>query len=462
MLNDVGLAAFLALVLLCAVVVWALTPQRAEMLWVVFVASFAALPFTEFRWWLGSLSVPVPAFVGVLVAVIIGGRFLVTRDLKLEEHGILLSLALMLLGTTLSIFPARAPEISGWHLLKWFFHASIFVFLLSFRERMWHFRTVVTLTLITGAMSAYGLAEYVTSGVYDLNFYKGVGTRSATGLHLSLILPLALSLGMTRELSLKSRLLVWIAAGISVIALVFTYSRTAWLSVLVALFVMGVIRGRRISRVALLSLFGFGIVYLGILAPVEIQERFWSIFSLQDDPNRAVTNAHRLRLQAQALREISSHPFLGVGLGNYVQDFPWDRHSLRVASEKVPHNFYLTIWVEAGILAFIGFISMLFLAIKSVARGLNRAPGSLEYCMLLGSLGALVSLATFLLFADDFNNILVWTVLGLAVSAKRLYTDQAVEGGLYHPHSGWNALSKRGRSVLAHEAFLHSRSRSVR
>jgi len=305
--------------------------------------------------------------------------------------------------------------VSAQLLLKWFFHVFLFAFIMSFQNRMWHLRTLLTLVVVTGALSVYGLVTYLTGNTYDVNFYAGVGTRSATGVHLSIVLPLAFGLGMVGQLPLLARLSVWSSIGVSVVALGFTYSRGGWLAAVAGLMVFG--WGRR--RAFALSLVGIVILFLGYLGPAEFQERFWSIFTLQEDiRHRDVTNAQRLMLGSQALQVIWDHPILGVGLGNYLFHVP--RYTVH-ALERGPHNSYLSVWAEGGVFAFVGFMGMLYLIAKRLLRGLSRTTSAIGDGLVRGLLGSFVSLFMFFLISDDFNNIVMWTVLGLAVSGARLW-----------------------------------------
>lgn len=450
-LGSIGLAVVCVLVLLSGGVIWLLEPRRMEILWVIIVVSFVFLPFGELRVPVGPLSVPIPAFLCALAMGILCVRFLATRDLRIEDRGIFVSLGLVLLANALSLTVAKDLELGMWTLAKWSFHAMLLVFLMSMRERVWHLRAVLALILVTGALSAYGLFDYLTIRSYDLNFYAGVGTRTATGLHLSLVLPLAVGMAMVRRFSLPMRLLLWAATGISATALVFTFSRTAWLSMLAALLVLGM-SGR---RVAALSLFGIGLIYLGYLSPVEVQERFWSTFSIQESRNPEITNALRLRLQSLAIKVISEHPIRGVGLANFALQVPWYLYTPSHQRGSIPFNFYLAVWAEGGVFAFLGFLGMLFLMGKRVFRGLSRATDGIGDGVLRGLLGAFMSLLIFFLFSDDFNNIVVWTILGLVVSGARLWTTWGRVEGAY---AGAPHVEDRDRGLTGPDV---ARARSI-
>ena len=108
-LDTLGLIAVYAVVIIAGVVVWTVTLDRVEAMWAIFVASFVLLPFDDLRLTVGTLSVPPSALFSGLVMAIIGIRFLITRELKIKDYGILCSLALILFGGTLSLMAAREP-----------------------------------------------------------------------------------------------------------------------------------------------------------------------------------------------------------------------------------------------------------------------------------------------------------------------------------------------------------------
>lgn len=400
-------------------------PARTEAVWVIFVASFALLPFDSMRVLVGVLHVPIAAGLGLVAMVIVCARLVLSHEPVDVDWRILLGLTMMLVGNGLSVAVAKMPDLSLWLLAKWLFHSVLFIFLLGLQDRVWHLRAILTLVFVTGALSAYGVHEYLQSESWDVNFYAGIGTRNATGLHIALVLPMGLALAVTRAIPWWVRWVLWGATAASLIALVFTYNRAAWLAVLAALVVL-VLTGRRPATLLLLAI---AIVFLGYLGPPGVQERFWSIFSLQESHNSAVTNALRLRLQTLGVHVIMDHPFLGVGLGNFVLEVPWYQYNFLSLNANVPHNFYLRVWAEGGLLAFVGFLTTAVLSLRRVLRGLSESRKPIGQAVLKGTLASHVALFLFLLFSDDFNNILAWTILGLGAAATRLWVSEPLEAG---------------------------------
>lgn len=440
-LDAPGLVAGFVLVLLCALLIWALNPGHTEALWVIYALSFAALPFKDLRGELGTLLVPVPALVAMVVVGVILLQSMLRRRWDLERSPVLWGLGLLLLGNAISLSVARDPEIGLWTLLKWVFHATILLFLGSMRAGAWHLRTIKTLILVTGILSGYELVRYLSGLVDDVNFYQGIGTRTATGMHISLLLPLAASLTWSRALSVFERVFLGLACCVSFVALGFTFSRTGWVALIVATAAMGLV-GRRLAAFGVLAL---AVVVLTTVAPVEVQERFTSIFLLGEGQHPSVTNALRIQLQWLALDVIWAHPFFGVGLGNYIFEIP----SYGKAIANVPHNFYLSVWAEGGLLAFLGLVGMLFAVAKKLAWAINAESDRLGHAVVVGLVGSFVSLATFMLFSDDFNHILVWTVLGLVVSGTRVWGSHELEDKVLVDRRKAGGRSVSPRPILA-------------
>ena len=97
-----------------------------------------------------------------------------------------------------------------------------------------------------------------------------------------------------------------------------------------------------------------------LLLASPIGTRFFSSFSQSDG-----SNIERMRLWKEAGASITSHPLLGVGLGNY----PLAVKPSAVYREPIyAHNLFLDIAVETGLLGVFLFFSVLFFCILSLWR----------------------------------------------------------------------------------------------
>lgn len=206
-------------------------------------------------------------------------------------------------------------------------------------------------------------------------------TRSMPpGLSLILILfPVALCLSTTTVK--KHRKFFSLAALIIGIGLIFGFSRSSWLSTIVALVVIWILAGRQLKkRLAIIStaLVLFSItsaVLLGTLAPgssganftAATKERFLSIFERSTLRSAGVEN--RFQEGRTAIRQIRKSPILGIGAGNPIRYIRWTnpRGAQGFAPSYAIHNSYLELWLVYGIL---GVISFIWISIAFLIRSL--------------------------------------------------------------------------------------------
>lgn len=176
---------------------------------------------------------------------------------------------------------------------------------------------------------------------------------------LILLLPLVLAL----VLCSKHLLSKVTAAGIFVVgvaALAMTYSRASWVGIACAMVVMVFL-----WRPRLVPLFGVLCVLAIPLLPSSILNRILTIGNFNDS-----STSSRFPLYAAALEVIKKSPVTGAGLGTaatqaYIRDF-----NLYYGSAPFvhAHNFYLQVWIEAGLLGIIGFFGSMMWNIKRAAH----------------------------------------------------------------------------------------------
>ena len=174
-------------------------------------------------------------------------------------------------------------------------------------------------------------------------------------LYLGRVIPISLCLaafGATRW----RRIIHGLALIPLVLCLYLTYSRGAWLLGLpAALIFIGLMRGRW-GRI--LALGALAAALLALL-PVLRTPRIATLLTLQGG-----TNLSRLLLWRGTARMLADHPIFGVGLGNFMRQYP--RYMLREAGHEPvvfhPHNLLLDTWTSLGIpgLAALAWIQVAF------------------------------------------------------------------------------------------------------
>jgi len=184
---------------------------------------------------------------------------------------------------------------------------------------------------------------------------------------LILLLPLVVALILTAHHWLPGLA----ACGVFVVgvaALGMTYSRASWVGLAVAAVVFVFLwKPKLIPAFIVLCLLCIP------LLPSTIWNRILTITNTSDS-----STASRIPLYQAALATIRQSPLSGAGLGTAaVQQYISDHNLYHAEAPFVhAHNIYLEVWIEAGILGFVGFVGSMFWNIKNAARAVRHCPDS--------------------------------------------------------------------------------------
>jgi O-antigen ligase len=211
--------------------------------------------------------------------------------------------------------------------------------------------------ILAGVLAAaWGLGQFVLG--QDIITAEGVWRVRAAypspnnlGLFLGRTLPLAVAL-MLGSPRWRERGLYALAALVTGAGLVLTFSRGAWFGVGVALLFLGVLAGPRV----LLSTIGALVAGLLALIPLGRVERISSLLNLQEG-----TSFLRLKLWQAALDMALDHPLQGVGLDNFLYQYPRYRLPEAWAEPNLshPHNIVLDWWLRLGVLGLLALAVLL-------------------------------------------------------------------------------------------------------
>nr|WP_325298254.1 O-antigen ligase family protein [uncultured Dysosmobacter sp.] len=227
---------------------------------------------------------------------------------------------------------------------------------------------------------AYGIIQRiqgveVSSSTVDLKVNAGMPGRVVSIFDnantfaevLIMLLPLVLALILCSK-RLVSKLLACGVFAVGMAALGMTYSRASWIGGACAMAVLVFLWKPRLIP-AFFLLCCLAVPFL----PATIWNRILTIANPSDS-----STASRIPLLQAALEVVRSRPVRGAGLGTaapqayiadwnlYHADFPYV-HS---------HNFYLELWVEAGLLGAVGFVASMLWNIKRAAHVVRHCPDS--------------------------------------------------------------------------------------
>lgn len=327
----------------------------------------------------------------------------------------------------------------------------------------------VTVLLVIGLQAVLALAQQVAGGTLGLNVF---GEQDPTRLYFAMgDLRVSGTLGATNGFAgymamllvaalpfmFRERNLLWYGVyGAGMISLLLTFSRAGWLSfvlgagmVAMALVRVGAIRFTRLMGLGFL---GVAIVGIGVASYYEgVQERF--------EDRRAIESAQgRFTQFAEMWPAIEKHYIAGIGpgvteyFGAWNQDARYLRQKLPdVWLSNQPHSSQLQAWIEGGTPAFVLFMILFLMVIRSAVA---RPDGAVESRQVLYlQIGAAAAAAAAMIdasFGPEINNYQIsmpfWMLLGLA--RNRLVGQSGGQPPVVveRLELDWQAIGKSGRT----------------
>ncbi|MDP7324075.1 MAG: O-antigen ligase family protein [Candidatus Woesearchaeota archaeon] len=247
-----------------------------------------------------------------------------------------------------------------------------------------------------------------------ISLYQG-----AASLGHFLFLPLFFAFGLFSDSKGNVKRVYFVLFLLLLLSLFLTISRSAMLGFAIGIFFFFVLlKWRLLSRVlglCFLVFFLFSVIF-GPLYVIDIFQESIGFYVLRPTPE---TDA-RLFIWRSNFRAISDHPFVGVGIGNFLHEY--ERYKLpsaeglaRSRDQMGSHNLFLESFAEQGIIGFLIVMYIFFKIFIFLHENLNQHKNSsLEmvsrvfYCTFF---------AYFVqgFFIDFFHFRHLWVFFGLAV-----------------------------------------------
>ncbi len=423
-------------------------PQLALLLLVPAVPFGSLLQFN-----LGVVSVGMTEALVLLVLAAWLARRVANSQNRLSLPPLTTPVLFVLGALLLSMIGAESLQHSAAELLKWLELAALYIVVYNEFDGRWA-RALVSVILLTGTVAAL-------HGVYQFAFQVGpegfvlfdrfmrahgtFGQPNPYAGYLGLTLPLAVGVaaggldGGSSRLAWRWVLLGVVGGGVILCALVMSWSRGAWLGLATALGAMAIALLLRRSRVRVwvlvLAVLLVCFLLVGSLPRVQafIGQRFGDLaayLTLRDVRGVEVTDANYAVLERIAHWQAAwamwtSHPWLGIGAGNY--EVAYASHRLPLWEEPLghAHNYYLHMAAEAGIAGLVALLVLLIAAIAGTWKAIRSSSGW-NLGVALGALGLVAHFGVHSLF----DNLLVHgmylqiaLVLGLVASLTRSTDD---------------------------------------
>ena len=208
------------------------------------------------------------------------------------------------------------------------------------------------------------------------------GSPNNLALYIDRALPLVVALALFVD-DKRRRIGYVIIALIVAFALYLTYSRGAWLGIAAGFAMIGLLSGRRV-RLAVAAMLVIGAV---LVIPFLQTPRGQSLFQ-----EGTGTGFFRVSVWQSAIAMIRDHPVFGVGLDNFLYEYPKyiQPDAWREPNLSHPHNIVLDFWVRLGIGGVIVVAWLMVEFFKKGIRGIKELEGT-QRALVIGLMASMAA-----------------------------------------------------------------------
>ncbi len=308
------------------------------------------------------------------------------------------------------------------------------------RTEAWLRRCTMALVSSGAVVALAGVLQYMlgysVNNWLDRSYFPDIAGRATSvfdnpnflGAYLALVLPIAIYRTVTVK-SRSARLLGFIVCMLMTVCTVFTWSRGAWLAVIISVVIFFMVFSRKTLR-ALYALVAL-IPFLPFVLPSNVVSRFMSIGSMADS-----STSYRVYTWRGSIALFKDNFFGGIGYGAEAFERLYPAYAYAGMESAVhSHSLYLQIMISMGIGGLACFaLIILFYFQKSLEY--MKAPVSRE-SMLLCAASACATLAVLIMGLFDYVwynyriFFLFWTVLALGVAAVRIGKRELARHDIY-------------------------------
>ena len=293
----------------------------------------------------------------------------------------------------------------------------------------------ITLALLLGGTIAAGYGIYQSIDPVYYNTYPAYVTTFGNINFAAAYMSIALLL-TTLPLKKKQNYIVIIKILCSIIILIYLIrsgSRGAWIAALTGIIIYCIIWSIAKEKISLKKLLVIIIIIIFALLPLMLSKtwRTQTINRWKELSNFKKGSVKvRLSLWKSTVSLIKENPFSGTGAGQFIHHFPRHRDiseyvisNGRVASH--PHNDWLLIACEFGIIAILCFSFIIFLCIKELLKLLKTKTDRLKAeCITLFS--CIAGLLIISLVSSAFTNPSIAFILPLISGFVRNYETKKI------------------------------------
>lgn len=297
------------------------------------------------------------------------------------------------------------------------------------RTEAWIRRCVVALVSSAAVVSVIGIVEYffgtLTTEWLDITYFADIKGRvvslfdnsNVLAFYLAIIFPFALDT-VFRCKTRREKFISSFATAAIFLCVVFTFSRGAWVAILITGFLYLFIR----SRKALKALFAFclAIPILPVVIPSNIMNRFLSIGDMSDS-----STFYRVYTWKGATRAALDNFLGGVGYGNAAFSTIYPQYAYAgIEAAEHSHSLFLQIWIGMGIVGLLVFGLVIFFVSQKNFEYFRDPESHVSACTAGAAFSAFAAAMVMGLFDHIWYNyrvfFLFWAVVGISTAIIRV------------------------------------------
>ncbi|MGE5632713.1 MAG: O-antigen ligase family protein [Caulobacteraceae bacterium] len=313
---------------------------------------------------------PTSALVGLILLTFISSLLKLYRENNFKFRINPLDVLVILLGTVLIYSSVTSYTVKS-SILALLMHIAFIVFYFvltnTIKTRQQLLSLIALLVMTSSVAALYGLYQYKFGGAtseawVDTTMFEDIKSRVGStfdnpnvfGEYLVLIIPVAVAM-LWGQKGRFSKLMTMVLAAVMLVCLMVTYSRGAYIGIVLAAGLFAVLRDKRFVVLGII-----GLLLLPFILPPSVINRFASIGNLQD-----TSSSYRISVWLGSLKIVRDFWPSGIGLGLEPFKLIYPKYSLTAAYAFHSHNIYLQLLIETGATGFVLFLGMLLVFYKT-------------------------------------------------------------------------------------------------
>jgi O-antigen ligase len=393
------------------------------------------------KWQYGTIGIYLVDIIIILWILLT--LFIYHKNIKhyvLEKKYLTISMLSIVLWSFLSSLWASDTVLSIYFSILLFFGFIIFVFVQTTKFSL---RTIANIFIISTALqSIIGTIQFLTQktfsqkilGLQYHNIWSGGNAviTNTTGRWLRdygamphpnifgilLVCAILLSIGLYVSTDNKKYLIKFlylISIGLFTTNLLFTFSRTSWILLIIGIMPIMFITYRS-SLCHIKNILAPLLLIIGIVSAIIIvlPNLFFTRITQDSLPTHNSIEDRTLYIN-QSLTEIKNHPLIGTGIGNYTNTVAQtNQHDQPIWFYQPVHNVYILIMTELGVIGLILFAIFFFFFFKEIIVNKKEYVFLQKIFLIITMLFFLLSFTDHMLWTSHFGILLFFLFAGLS------------------------------------------------